>query len=141
MPQAQPLPRKYLSRLEQARDELRRMALQARAALEEIEAQRRPFQQARSSLRDIEALAYRLALNLSELEVAGACDGCPSAPPTTQAQAQLLVLADVLERQAALAREHALGRAEITLALSQQELHLETVSPVPIERREEMTIV
>ena len=104
------LPRKYLSVLVTTREELQVLARRARTALEEVEAEDEPYQLARIILRDIEAEAYRLALELSTVEVTGSCDGCPSAPASTEAQALLLVLASELERQASIARSHVNGR-------------------------------
>lgn len=110
MPVARPLPKKFLASLEDAQANLRLMAQRARLALEEVETQRRPMPQTQTVLREIEAVAYRLALDISRLEVAGTCDICPSAPATTTAQAHLLVLASELERQAELARQWANAR-------------------------------
>jgi hypothetical protein len=107
MPQAQPLPRKYLSVLENAQQELRCMASRARAALEELIQQGNPPRFTEIILRELEISAYRTALDLADLEVAGGCDSCPAAPPMTQAQATLLVMASELERQAEIARMHA----------------------------------
>lgn len=92
------------------REELQVLARRARSALEEVEAEEEPYQLARIILRDIEAEAYRLALELSMLEVTGSCDGCPSAPATTEANVTLLVIASELERQASIARSHATGK-------------------------------
>jgi hypothetical protein len=105
------LPRKYLSILVTTREELQVLARRARTALEEVESEDEPYQLARIILRDIEAEAYRLALELSTLEVTGSCDGCPSAPPTTEANVMLLVIAGELERQANIARSHVIGRS------------------------------
>ena len=112
MPQPHPLPKKYLNILDGAQDELRCIAQRARTALEEVEADEQPFELARVILRDIEAIAYRIALDLSELEIAGNCDGCPSAPPSTQAEAILWVTAAELERLAVHARAHAMRKAD-----------------------------
>ncbi len=114
------LPRKYLSVLVTTREELQVLARRARTALEEVEAEDEPYQLARIILRDIEAEAYRLALELSTLEVTGSCDGCPSAPPTTEANVMLLVIAGELERQANIARSHALGKGRERSAISFQ---------------------
>jgi hypothetical protein len=117
MPQAYPLPKKYLSILESAQGELRCVAQRARTALGEVEAEEEPYELTRVILRDIEAIAYRIALDLAQLEIAGACDGCPSAPPTTQAEAILLVTAAELERLALHARSHTeRGRAFLPLS-------------------------
>jgi hypothetical protein len=93
------------------RGELQVLARRARSALEEVEAEEEPYQLARMILRDIEAEVYRLALELSMLEVTGSCDGCPSAPATTEANVTLLVIANELERQASIARSHVNGRS------------------------------
>jgi len=104
MPQAQPLPKKYISILNGAQSDLRCMAQRARTALGEVEADEQPFELTRVILRDIESISYRIALDLAMLEIAGTCDGCPCSPPTTQAEAVLLVTATELERLAAQAR-------------------------------------
>ena len=109
MPTAHPLPKKYIGILGEAQTELRCIAQRARTALEEVEADEQPFELTRIILRDIESVAYRIALDLSGLEISGACDGCPSAPSSTRAQAALIVMASELERQAELARAHARG--------------------------------
>jgi len=108
MPQAQPLPKKYISIINGAQSDLRCMAQRARTALGEVEADEEPFELTRVILRDIESICYRLALDLATLEISGTCDGCPCSPPTTQAEAVLLVTAAELERLAAQAR----GQAE-----------------------------
>lgn len=110
MPSARVLPKKFLGSLVDVQDELRLIALKCKQATFEIEA-RMPsqHQSLRSLLQEVESTAYRLAFELSQLRVAGACDECPSAPPTTVVQAHLLVLADELERQAELARRRALN--------------------------------
>lgn len=109
MPHARPLPRKFMGILEEVQEDLRAMAQRARMALSEIEADERPFELSRVILRDTEALCYRIALDISQMHVAGNCDSCPSAPPSTESQAVLYVIADELERQAIFAREHAVG--------------------------------
>ena len=111
MSQPYPLPKKYLMVLASAKEELQVLARRARTSLEEVEAEDEPYQLARIILRDIEAEAYRLALELSSLEVTGSCDGCPSAPPSTEANVMLLVIAGELERQASTARSHVIGRS------------------------------
>ena len=73
--------------------------------LDGLESEHRPIQRLQNALREIETEAYRAALDLADIEIAGTCDICPVAPPITQAQAHLLMLADVLEQQATLARE------------------------------------
>ena len=120
MSQPYPLPKKYLTILAAAKEELQVLARRARTALEEVEAEEEPYQLARMILRDIEAEAYRLALELSSLEVTGSCDGCPSAPASTEANVTLLVIAGELERQASIARRQALGKGRERTAISFQ---------------------
>ena len=103
MPSARVLPKKYLGTLEQTQEELRLIAQKCKRAIIEIEA-KQASHHLHSLLREVESTSYRLAFELSQLQIAGSCDGCPSAPPTTIAQAHLLVLADELERHAELAR-------------------------------------
>ena len=107
MPAAKSLPRKYLTTLEDAQEQLRLLAQKARLALSELESSRPPYRQLPVVLRDIEAGAYKVALELSEIKIATDCDECPSAPAITSAQIHLYVLAEELDRQAEIARERA----------------------------------
>jgi hypothetical protein len=111
MPTARVLPKKFLGALLEMQEELRLVAMKCKQATLEIEARLPPqHQSVRALLQEVESTAYRLAYELSQLRIAGTCDECPSAPPTTMAQAHLLVLADELERQAELARRRALSQ-------------------------------
>lgn len=112
MTKANPLPRKYAAIVEQTQANLRLMAHKAGALLEQGRGDPQLPLHVQSALRDLETLAYRTALELWEIEVAGGCDGCPSAPPMTQVHAHLLVLADALERHAAAARHVATASGE-----------------------------
>ena len=112
MPSARPMPRKFLSVLEDARDVLRQIALQSRNALDGVENHNGTRQYTQNILRDIEASAYRVALDLSAIEVAGGCDSCPAAPPVTEVEAHLLVLAGQLEEHAEHARNRVQMRAQ-----------------------------
>ena len=94
MPAARSLPRKYLTVLEDMQEQLRLLAQKARLALTELESSRPPYRQLPVLLRDIEAGAYKAALELSEIKVADDCDECPSAPAITSAQIHLYVLAE-----------------------------------------------
>lgn len=107
MPTARPLPKKFLTCLEEMQDQLRLIAQRARLALTEMETSPGPYRQVHVLLRDIEAGAYRIAFEMSELDIAESCDECPAAPPQMSAQVHLVLLADELERQAALARQRA----------------------------------
>lgn len=107
MPDPQRLPRKYLSNIQQARDDLRFLAKQSRSVLEQLELQETSVEALLSTLREIESSAYRIALGLTELRVTDDCTGCPNAPASTPARIHLMVLADELERQANLARQMA----------------------------------
>ena len=107
MPKASPIPRKYITTIEDAKDDLRFIAHQARTVIEGIEANKLTSQQIHSLLQEIEAKAYKVALELAAIEIAENCDTCPAAPPTTRAQAHLLVLANLLVREAGLARQAA----------------------------------
>ena len=100
MPEAMPLPRKYMSRLQEAQEDLQLMAIRSRVALQEVERHPRPLSTVEMTLREIESASYRLALILSQIEVAADCDLCPAAPPTTSLQAYMLVLASELEAKA-----------------------------------------
>ncbi len=108
MPKPSPLPRKYASLVDEAQGNLRLIAQKARSVIVHVETNPRMAPHVQSSLREIETLAYRTALDLAEIEVAGGCDSCPSAPPLTTVQAHLLVLADTLEQHATAARQAAL---------------------------------
>ena len=104
MPKASPLPRKFMSQLEDAQGDLRRIASQSRNLVEDIETSKTSVVIAKSILREIEATAYRIALDLSQVEVATSCDTCPAAPAKTKYQAHLFALATTLQQQANLAR-------------------------------------
>lgn len=112
MPVARPLPKKFLTNIEQTQEELRVIAQKSKVALAEVEARRTPFTQTRAILQEIEATAYRLAYELAGLRFAYDCNGCPLAPPATDAQLYLMVLAEQLEQQAELARRRAQFRLE-----------------------------
>lgn len=105
MPNAQKLPRKHLTQVHQAQDDLRLMAQQARRALEQLESPNLSFDALLLTLREIESSAYRIALGLAELRFTDDCTGCPCAPSSTPSMVYLMVLADELERQAHLARQ------------------------------------
>ena len=107
MPEAIPLPRKYLSRLREAQEDLQLMAARSRIALQEAERQPRTLSKIEMTLREIESASYRLALALSQIEVAADCDLCPAAPATTSLQAYMLVLASELEQKAEQMRANA----------------------------------
>jgi hypothetical protein len=107
MPGARPLPKKFLANLEQTQEELRIIAQKSKVALAEVEAKRSPLLLAKSILQEIETTAYRLAYELAQLRVAQNCNGCPLAPPSTEAQMYLMVLAEQLEQQAEVARTRA----------------------------------
>lgn len=107
MPDPQRLPRKHLSQIQQARDELRLLGKQSRSVLEQLEKPNVSVEALLSTLREIESNAYRIALGLTELRFTDDCTGCPCAPSSVPAQIHLMVLADELERQANLARQMA----------------------------------
>ena len=126
MPKASPLPRKYASLVDEAQANLRLLAQKAKAVVAHLETHQRVSPHVQTSLHEIEAMAYRTALDLAEIEVANGCDGCPSAPPMTAVQAHLLVLADTLERHAAAARQVALRRPHLDdgEAIQRDEMHI-----------------
>ena len=107
MPMARALPKKYLTILDESQEQLRLLAQRAQLALTEVETGRPPYRQLPVLLRDIETSAYKVAFELSQIKVANDCDQCPDAPAITSAQIHLYVLADELDRQAAIAREKA----------------------------------
>ena len=108
-----PIPRKYMTYLESVQNDLEVMAKKARQTLTDLRFEHGNRTTSIHQLLEIEATAYRLALELSDIRIADDCDGCPAAPPTTIAQSYLLVMADELERQAALARRQAQSQATI----------------------------
>jgi hypothetical protein len=75
------------------------MAARSRIALQEVERQPRTLSKIEMTLREIESASYRLALALSQIEVA--------APATTSLQAYMLVLASELEQKAEQMRTNA----------------------------------
>ena len=105
MPKANPLPRKYTSYIEDVQTSLRLIAKKAKLVLDNLESEHRPIPRMQNTLREIATEAYRAALDLADIEIAATCDVCPVAPRTPKLQAHLLILADVLEQQASLARE------------------------------------
>ena len=108
MPIPNPIPRKYATYLNNAQGDLQVIARKSRTAMQDLDdVGQLSARQIRHLLLEIEATAYRLALELSDIRIADDCDGCPAAPPTTIAQSYLLVMADELERQAVLARHQA----------------------------------
>ena len=123
MPKASPLPRKYTSYIEDVQASLRLIAKKAKLVLENLESEHRPIPRMQNALREIETEAYRAALDLADIEIAGTCDVCPVAPPTTKLQAHLLILADALEQQATLARECAQPAAAMKLELNGRNGH------------------
>lgn len=117
MPDAQRLPRKYLSIIQDAQEALQLLAQQSRQASEMLDKPQLLREAMLTTLREIESSAYRIALALTELRVTDDCTGCPNAPASTPAQIHLMVLADELERQANLARQMA---SPPTVALTAQ---------------------
>lgn len=115
-----PMPRKYRMLLDNTVNELQLIARKARSTLQDLETRKTPSLEARHILREMEAMAYKLALELSEIQTTEGCDGCPAAPPSVQARAHLIAMADELERQAALARAQALGAIHLPLLESLQ---------------------
>lgn len=107
MPTPKPLPRKYLSHLQEVQEDLQIIAARSRIALQEIERQPRPLSSVEVILREIESASYRLALALARIDVAADCDLCPAAPATTSLQAYMLVLASELEQKAEQMRQNA----------------------------------
>lgn len=100
MPTARPLPKKYLSTLNLAQEELNTIAKKSKTALLEVEARCSSLTITRTILQEIEALAYKIALELAQMQLARECDSCPSAPPTTKLQAHMFVIAGQLQRHA-----------------------------------------
>jgi hypothetical protein len=107
MPEAQRLPRKFLSQLQQSQEDLRQLGQQIRSTISRLKTSRYVPETLEAALRDIESSAYRIALELAEMKVVDDCNGCPCAPSSLPSQVHLLVLADELERQALLARRRA----------------------------------
>ncbi len=107
MPEAQRLPRKFLSQLQQSQEDLRLLGQQIRSIVDRLRATKSGPETLEAALRDIESSAYRIALELAEMKVVDDCNGCPCAPSSLPSQVHLLVLADELERQALLARRRA----------------------------------
>lgn len=107
MPTAQKLPRKYLTALTDAISDLKLMGQRLGRLVEELERERLPADRLLSSLRSLQAQSYAAALHLNEMEVAGCCDACPSAPAQTTAQIQLAIIGQELQRLAHTAQRGA----------------------------------
>jgi len=100
MPNARPLPRKFLSQIEDSQSILKQIAAKSRIAIERIESDRQSVDQLGTLLLEIEAKSYQVALDLAEIDVAESCEECPAAPPMTKVKAHLIVLADQLSTHA-----------------------------------------
>lgn len=102
MSQPSRLPKKYLATLKDAVEVLKLIAVKSRNNINRIKDNQKEFdtRAAVGLLSDIEAEAYRIALDLSELEVAGSCEQCPSAPVVTEADVRLELLTDQLRQLA-----------------------------------------
>lgn len=96
MSKANPFPRKYISTIQTTQDELRFIAKQARLALEELESGKCPLYRTENRLRDIETKSYKVAYELSEIDIADDCTSCPLAPPVTKYQVSLAFIAKQL---------------------------------------------
>ena len=110
MPHAQRLPRKYLSQLHQAQDDLRLLAKRTRLILEQLERRQCPPDRLQTYLVETESSAYRIALELTELKVTDSCDGCPAAPATTAERIHLKAIAPVRSFQNLNNREITVSR-------------------------------
>jgi hypothetical protein len=104
VPSAQKLPRKYLTAIEDAVSDLKLMGQRLGRLVEELERERLPSDRLLASLRSLQAQSYAAALHLNEMEVAGGCDICPSAPAQTTAQIQLAIIGQELQRLAQTAQ-------------------------------------
>ncbi|MBI3960615.1 MAG: hypothetical protein HY328_17535 [Chloroflexi bacterium] len=104
MPSAQKLPRKYLTALDDAVSDLKLMGQRLGRLVEELERERLPADRLLASLHNLQAQSYAAALHLNEMEVAGGCDICPSAPAQTTAQIQLAIIGQELQRLAQTAQ-------------------------------------
>ncbi len=107
MAKPSPLPRKYLAIIQEAQDDLRLTAHQMRLVIERVVSDRCSGQYLQSTLLDAESKMYRIAHDLSTIDIADDCDSCPVAPAQTRAVIFLHAMADELEKHAALARETA----------------------------------
>ncbi|MFN8495564.1 MAG: hypothetical protein U0350_48675 [Caldilineaceae bacterium] len=101
MSKAQPIPRKYKSYLDEAQDNLRCIAGKLQLVCEILQSDHPSVSNVCMTLIEMKALAYKTALELSEIEVATDC----LAPSTTWYETELCVLADALERLADDARQ------------------------------------
>ncbi len=94
MPDAQRLPRKYLSNIQHAQEDLQLVAQQVRRVSEMLDNPKFSKEAIYTVLREIESSAYRIALSLTELRVTDDCTGCPSVAPRSPAQIHLMETPD-----------------------------------------------
>ena len=109
MPIPKPLPRKFMTILEEATGDLRVAGSRTQAVAAHFEGDKRIPAEVKIQLREIEATVYRAAFSLSQVQVAETCDGCSLAPALTSAQAHLFVMSNILTDQADLAHRMAEG--------------------------------
>lgn len=109
MPIPKPLPRKFMTILEEVTGELKSAGLRTRAVAAHFEDNHRLSTEFGMQLREIEATVYRAAFSLSQVQVAETCDGCSLAPALTSAQAHLFAMSNILNDQADLAHRMAEG--------------------------------
>lgn len=105
MAPAQKLPRKHLGTIADAISDLKCTAHRLGLVMEELERGRQPSPAVLTALQAVRAQSYQVALRLSEVEVAGSCDECPTAPASVRSQMVCQMLQRELIRLAEVAQK------------------------------------
>ena len=107
------IPRKYLSVLSDSQSTLKGIAIRAHNMANELQRKGDAWTgTVITQLRDIEAEAYRVALDLTDIEVASGCHNCPAAPIVTESDLRLGLLSERLQQLVDFARSAALSESE-----------------------------
>lgn len=105
MSKPQRMPMKYKRLIEEAVIDLRLLAEKIVTAQTALRTKDYALHDLQNTMRDIEVSCLRIALDLSEIDVASDCDACPSAPSMIKYQAALLAIARSLDGLAGYSRQ------------------------------------
>lgn len=100
MPPARPIPRKYVSTVRQSLEDLDEIVEKAKSIRLQLAKHPPKIIDIRTVLHEIEIIAYRVALELSKMQIADSCENCPAAPAVTEADVRLTLLTDQLKQLA-----------------------------------------